>query len=360
MTRQIRPSTPVDGPAIAALLLEEGLNPNIEPAQLHWKYWQERPDWPGPRSYVLAQGTQIVGHAGIVPSTCAWGTERITVIHMIDWAARKTAVGAGVALLKHIGRLADVLMGVGGSEHTLRILPHLGFRTVANATEYLLGVYPLRHATRNLNPLWKWPPRLTRSLFWTWGVEARSGNWDARRVTADELSTLTTFLPRSRSGMAVFERSPALFGYLLGCPIAPMKLYALEQAGRMRGYFLLAFAPGEARLADCWLDSDDPAAWRSLIYCAIRTVAASDCLTLAALASEPGLSHRLLECGFQAQRALPVQCLPVAGANLPGNGMHLQLVDYDGAYLYHPEPRVTLRAAGQVDDVQAGGPIPQN
>jgi hypothetical protein len=360
MKREIRPSTPADGPAIAALLVQEGLSPNIEPAQLHWKYWQERADWPRPRSYVLTQGTQIVGHAGVVPGACAWGTDRAVVIHLIDWAARKTAVGAGVALLKHIGRLTDVLLGVGGSEDTLRILPHLGFRTVANATEYVCGLYPLRHSTYNINPLWTWPPRLARSLIWTWSTGVRCGDWQARHVTADELPTLTGFLPASRNGRAVFERSPALFEYFLGCPIAPMRLYALEQAGRARGYFLLAFAPGEARLADCWLDSDDPAAWRGLISCAVRTAAASDCPTLATLASEPGLSRGLLECGFQVRRTLPVQWLPVAGTKFPGESLHIQMLDFDGAYLYHPEPQATLHAAGRRDDAQAPGPVPQS
>ena len=354
MTREIRPSTPADAPAIASLVAEAGLNPNVEPAQLHWKYWQERADWPGARSYVLTNGTQLLAHAGLVPGVCTWGAQRVTVLHLIDWAARRDAMGAGVAVMKHVGRLADALFGVGGSEQTRRILPHVGFRTLGNATEYFCGLYPLRHARVNINPLWKWPPRLARSLAWTWSTRTGRGSWRARCIAADELHALAGHWPVSRNGAPVFERSPALLSYFLGCPIAPMKIYALEQAHRLRGYFLLSFTGREARLADCWLDSDDPAAWRALIYCAIGAAGTSDCLTLTTLATEPLLSRCLLECGFRVHQTLPVQWLAADDMTPPGESMHLQMLDYDAAYLHHPKPREEADATSQRHTGQTG------
>lgn len=359
MTRHIRPSTPDDGPAIAALLTEAGLNPNVEPAQLHWKYWQERGDWPGARSYVLTNGADIVAHAGIVPGACVWDTERVRVIHLVDWAARKTALGAGVALLKHIGQLTDALVAVGGSEHTLRILPNLGFRTIGNATEYVRDLYSLCHLKRSARPLWKWLPRLVRSLAWTLRVRTSCVNWRARRVELNELHVLSGLLPAPRDGTAVFERNESLLSYFLQCPIASMELYALEHAGRLRGYFLLSFVPREARMADCWIDSEDPSVWRSLIRCAVREVARSDCLTLTTLASEPMLSRCLIYCGFQARRALPVQWLPANGSAIPGGSVHVQMLDYDAAYLYHPKQRMTPAAVLR-GDPQARSLAPQS
>jgi hypothetical protein len=73
MTRSVRPSTPADAPAIVALLTEAGLQPSVDPQHLHWKYWQPRADWPGPRSYVLTSDSELIAHGAIIPGTCTWG-----------------------------------------------------------------------------------------------------------------------------------------------------------------------------------------------------------------------------------------------------------------------------------------------
>ncbi len=130
MRTNIRPSVPADAPAIVALLAAAGLKPNVEPEALDWKYWQEREDWAGARSYVATRGAQILAHAAVVPGSCAMDSRRVTVLHLIDWASRADATGVGVSLMKHLGRLADALLAVAGSGQTLRILPHIGLPTV--------------------------------------------------------------------------------------------------------------------------------------------------------------------------------------------------------------------------------------
>ena len=128
MKVRIRPSTPEDAPAIVALMRQAGLNPDDADKWLHWKYWQERPDWPGARSFVVANDSNILAHSGFVPGACLWNGHRATVIHMMDWAASAGMVGSGVALMKYIAGLADALIGVGGSRYTRQALPMVGFR----------------------------------------------------------------------------------------------------------------------------------------------------------------------------------------------------------------------------------------
>lgn len=337
MKSSIRPSTPDDAPALAALMLEAGLRTNAEPDELRWKYWQERGDWPGPRSFVMARGSEIFAHAGVIPGTCVMGARRVGIIHMIDWAARSSAPGAGVALMKYLGRRTDALLAIGGSTETLRILPHLGFRPCGSAMAFVRSLRPLRILTPSVHAAWRLPPRFLRSVLWKLNAPSASTNdWQVRAVRLSETRTVTPVFPAPTQGMAVLERNEDLFRYALTCPIAPMELYAMEKAGRVRGYFLLAFALGQARLADCWMESEDAADWRALIHCAVRQAKRNPrAAELVAWASDPALSRCLLECGFHARDTFQAQLLARDHSNFPSAIVRLQMLDNDAAYR-HP------------------------
>src|SRR3974390_3086016 len=166
MSSAVRPSTPEDGPAIIALLAAAGLAANVGPRELEWKYWQERTDWPGPRSFVLTKDGEILAHAAMVPGVLAWQAERARALHLIDWGARRSASGAGVSLMKYIGRQADVLLAIGGSAQTLQILPHVGFRPCGTTTSLVHTLHPLRLLKTGVARGWKRLPRVARSIWW--------------------------------------------------------------------------------------------------------------------------------------------------------------------------------------------------
>jgi hypothetical protein len=330
----IRPSAPQDAPALAALLAKAGLRPNSGPEEMHWKYWLERPDRPGPRSFVLTRDSEILAHAAAVPGVCRWGDRRISVLHAIDWAALPGAAGTGSSLMKHLGKSADALLAIGGSAQTLQLLPHLGFRPAGTATCYVRPLHPLRILTPSAHPTWKLLPRLARSVLWT--LQAQSGGidgWGVRQISPEELPRIAAVLPVPTHDMAVFERCADLFRYALTCPIVSMQLYAVEKAGRTRGYFLLAFAARQARLADCWVDSEDPVDWRALIQCAVREAKRHPrAAELAAWASDPMLSRCLSECGFHARGRLPVLLLSPQNPVLTPATLRVQMLDNDTAY----------------------------
>src|SRR5579872_2366707 len=112
--RVVRPSTPADGAAIASLV--GGWPPNVAPGQLAWKYWKAPL---APLSFVSCEGSAIIAHAGLVPGACLTVSGRLTFALVIDWAADRRAAGAGLALLKYVGRSFDALFAVGGSSDTL-------------------------------------------------------------------------------------------------------------------------------------------------------------------------------------------------------------------------------------------------
>ncbi len=333
--RSIRPSTPADAPAIVALFDETGRRPNAEPQHLYWKYWQPRADWPGPRSFVLASGSELIAHTAIIPGVAAWGSRRVRMIQMIDWVARRGEAGAGVALLKYLGRQADTLLSVAGSDETRRIQPHLGFEPAGIARGYARTLYPLRLLRSDEIPLWRRWPRVARSIAWKLAAPPPGGaDCEVQRLGAGDIEQIASVLPAPARGMAVLERSVELFRFVLTCPIVSMALYRVTKSGLTRGYFLLAHAPGQVRIADCWLTSDDPADWRSMILCAVAEAARDPyAVEVVSVTNDPLLAAALHACGFHARFEIPIQVR--SGADkLPAAPLRVQMLDNDTAYLY--------------------------
>lgn len=306
--RWLRPSIPEDGPAIVALMKQAGLQPHEDPRHLHWKYWQAHPDWPGSRSYVLTDGKDILAHGAVCSGTMRWDVMEARVIHMIDWAARHDSIGAGVLLMKHIARMTDFLLAIGGSRHTLRIMPRTGFRLLGTVTGYVRTLSPLRILERPCQTRWKVAPRIARSALWSMTApRARVTDWQVRRIEVEEVSRIEPVLPHRRADLALLGRTPDLLRHILASPIVPVELYALEKAGRMGGYFILSYAPGQARLADLWMASEDPADWRALVHAAVRQSSSRGGLAeLAAWSSDPELARVFEACGFHPRVALPM------------------------------------------------------
>ena len=340
MTRiGFRSTTVADESTIRSLLQEaHGVapgHPMFEGRHLHWKYWEPRDDWQGSRSYVLTRDGRIMAHGAIVPAVCSWGTERLKMLHVIDWAARAEARGAGNTLMQHIGTLGDAIITSDGGEAALRLLPFLGFvESSTKVTLYVRPVRPLLYLTAADAPRWRLAARCVRNTLWA--LRAPSGvedGWLARPVAAAEVAATSIPWPAPRRATAVLERSAAVMSYWLQCPASPMELYVVGNGAAAQGYFVLAFAPGQARLADCWLDSDAPEAWEALLHLAVRHATRhSGVAEVAAMCSEPLLARALERCGFHARVARPLFVRAANGIRLPPAGMRIQMLDDDTAY----------------------------
>jgi hypothetical protein len=337
MTRAIRPSTPADAGAIVALLAQAGLQPSVGPQELRWRYWLPRADWPEPRSYILTQGSTPIAHGAVVPGAWLSGSRRLRVVHAIDWVAQRGAVGAGAMLMKYIGQRADALLAVGGSAETRRLLPNLGFRAAGAVHGYVRTLHPLRllkdaggHPLRRLY-------RAARAAARVLGApRAPPADWVSRRLTAATLHELSAVLPASRPGLAVGERSVALFAYALECPILPLAVHLVERAGRARGYFLLTSAPGQVRIGDCWLDSDDVGDWSAMLALAVAEATADpQAAEIVGWANDTLTARALEACGFRGMGATGMLLRPTGETALPEEPLRVQMIDSDAAYLHH-------------------------
>jgi hypothetical protein len=333
--RNFRPSNPGDAAAIATLLNAAGLHPVVRPDAEHWKYWQPRGDWAGDRSFVLTDDGKLIAHAAIIPGVLAWGGERASIVQVVDWAARADAGGAGFSLMKRLSRIADGAISIAGSSHTRQILPHLGFKPAGEVAGYVRPLRPLRIFGTRARSRWRLLPRFARSVLWTARAPARGGEeFKVRRITAEALAEVRAALPTASPDLAVLERSEGSLRHALDCPLLPVELHALERSGRLQGYFLIATAGAQARLADCWMVSRDPADWRALIQCAVRQARQHPAVAeLAAWASDPLLAECLSRCGFHARSRRPVGLMMRAGRPAPAATLRVQMLDTDAVYL---------------------------
>lgn len=312
-------------------------HPMLEHRHLYWKYWQPRTGWQGSRSYILSGDDRIIAHAAVAPAIYAWGNSRLNVLHVIDWAARPETRGAGSTLMQHIGTLCDAILASSGSDLAWPLLPLLGF-TESNTvvTLYARPIRPLEYLTGAQVPRWRLAARCVRSVFWALRApSAAPRSHQARALAADALAAAPLPWPAPKSGTAVLERSADVMSYWLQCPVARMELYAVENSSDVEGYFMLAFVPGQARLADCWLDRDAPAEWEALVHLAVRQAARHpDVAEVVATCSEPLLAGALQRCGFHARGSRPLLVRPRNGVQLPVAGIRIQMLDDDAAYLH--------------------------
>jgi hypothetical protein len=327
----IRPSTPEDGPAIAALV--GGASPSLAPAALAWKYWQAPSR---PRSFVSCSGQRLVAHVGLVPGTCLTLTGRLRFAHVIDWAADRRAAGAGLALMKYVGRSFDALFAVGGSSDTQRILPLAGFRPRGTVSGFVRPLRPLRVLSDHRRAHWRTVPRLARNILRTVRAPTRSvRGWSVRRLDADGIGSLSSTLPAPRADLAVMERTAGSLAHALACPIARTELYVAERDDEPRGYFLMVFVPGQARLADCWAVEPRADDWAVLVQLSINTAKRdSSVAEMMAWSSEPVLSQALTSCGFHRRHELPFSLRPSRDSDCRIPVLRIQPLDNDAAFMH--------------------------
>ncbi len=224
--------------------------PSLLPAVMSWKYWDERTDFAGPRSYILERDGAIVAHTGLWPMTFGSGENVVRGVHMIDWASAKESAGAGLALVQKLAGMFDFIVGIGGTDMTRKVLPAFGFQEHAQVWKGARPIRPvaqaLTHQFRNL----KLPPRLVRNTLRSMKGDTPYKIWSAREIQPQDIARDIATGPDTAH---FAPRSPEFFEYFLRCPAAPAHLYGIFDGAEMKGHFIICVVRGQARVAGIWL-----------------------------------------------------------------------------------------------------------
>lgn len=339
MKSVLRASTLDDLPLIRRMLLDvfhapEDF-PSVDSTNLNWKYFAARTDYSEPRSFLAEREGAIVAHGAVWPGSILTMAGRLPSLHVIDWAGKPEVAGAGTSLMMQLSRKARVTCAAGGSEDTRKLLPLLGFRPRQKLSRWARPLRPwkqlLTHPYRNA----KLPARLVRNLAWRYSRPlAAPRGWSFELLSPVLLPE--SLLPRPEPGLSVFERSNALFEYLVACPVASIRLFVAYRDREPLGYFCLSFVPGSARIIDAWVTGDN---WRALYRLAIRAALEQpDVCEIVTVAGIERATVALAGEGFRPLGDLDLNLL--AGKDtLPDSGeYHFQMVDSDIGFLHSRRP----------------------
>jgi len=309
--------------------------PFVQAALLRWKYDEPRPDWSGTRSFVWKVGDAIAAHACLCPVSYMLPSGDVTGSYLIDWAASRNSVGAGVKLLRSLSSQCDTLFAVGGSSDTRRILPHLGYRHVCDLRLYARVLRPWRQFRSDPFPRrWKAPLRLTRNAIWSLGsMPEVPHDWSDQRINTFDLSAQPLFDARADSAFPCTRRTPELMNYYLRCPSAVFIAALLLRLGVPIGWYVLSRVGGQVRIADIWVNSGSAADWLAA-YTVATSAASSDpeACELVASASIPPAAEALSRAGFRFRHAEPVLVLDPRKLFAASQSLNVTFLESDLAY----------------------------
>ena len=285
----------------------------FEVRHMRWKYWGAADDG-CPRGYVLVRDGAIVAHAGVLPLRCRTPAGSVTLLHPFDWMSEPSAIGSGAALLSRLNKLADGLLIVGGSAMTQRMVRPLGFRPFGDVQLYAVAAAAPR------------PPAA----------------YETRPLAA----TVLPRAPNSAPPWLAFERPASWLSACLSCPALPMELSSVSRDGHPLGELMLAFAPGQARVAAFWPRSTEHSARAALLVAARQLAAARDGIDeVVCMANAPDDRQALEAAGFRAVGAVPMFVLAALSTIGDTDRLAFQMLDGDLAFLHDGHPRPWLPAS---------------
>ena len=304
---------------------------------MRWKYFVDHPQWKGPRSLALKEKGQIVAHGGVWPVSLLSSKGEIKGIHVIDWAASRSSVGAGVHLLRKMSGLADMLMTIGGSEDTRALLPKLGYKRCGEVRRYARVVRPWLHFRTTAQKNWKTPFKLLgHSVSALAEIPPVPAGWHASKIASFTGSMVSACFHQT-TGSTAPRRTAAGLNYLLSCPGANFSGFLVTQAEKPIGYFLLAQLGRQARIVDLRIDRKDGKSWQSVCALAAGTAAEDpETCEIVAASSNEATGNVWLQTGFTTRRTDRIFCFDPQ--NLAGSRPQFDLTLADGDMCFLSQP----------------------
>lgn len=307
-------------------------NPALNPFRsevLQWKYFADHPQWTGPRSFAIKQAGPIVAHGGVWPVMLETPNGQVRAIHLIDWAASRTAIGAGIHLLRKMAGLGDVLLTIGGSQDTRNLLPKLGYKRYGELRRYARVIRPWLQFRTTPEKNWKTPIKFLRNSIQSLKrIPAAPKGWQATKVPRFPESVEGVIGQTTRSMSP--RRTAGGLNYLLDCPAAAFSGFLVSQGQKLRGYFLLTQIGRQVRIVDIRSDGEDQESWEATCDLAIRNAAEDpEICEIVAASSLEATGKLWLQSGFIHRETDPILCYDPRNLLSSASALDLSLADGD-------------------------------
>ncbi len=329
-----RATTPADEPRIIDLMKESfglaGTSAELDSRFLHWKYWAPHPLFGNSRSHVVEKEGALLAHGCIWPIHLLTSLGEMSCFHLVDWAARQDAPGAGMRILREFCGGFSASFSIGGSSMTRKILPAVGFRSYN----------PISFLTQPMPPYGRRPPKRTPVSFMRSNLGrlfspevGLPAGWD---IEIREPEQIPAFLwpdwPDASPGLAVSLRSPALLAHIAKCPEIKKSLCCvLSRRSEPIAYLYTVQIGEQLRLADygpAGLD-EETSVIVGRAFQEISRNSFSHVTELMAVTSETGVLAGLLQTGFQLRGETPITVLTKNPDLQQVDRFRLTLLDWD-------------------------------
>ena len=311
---------------------------SFRPDVLAWKYFSKHPDWPEGGSFAVKQSGRIVAHGGVWPVRLQAQGRELRAIHLIDWAASRSAVGAGVYLLRKIAGLADLLITVGGSQDTASVLPKLGYKCCGEFLQYARVIRPWLHFRTTSQKNWKQPLKFLRNFLRSFpAAPSIPEGWTAEKLTIFP-DWLEPEIARKSCDSTTSLRTVAQLNHLLNCPAAKFSGYLVREQKQLRGFFLLATIGHQTRIVDVRLTGAERSSWPAICQLAAGTAAADPNIAeITAASSIAPIQEALSKAGFLRRQTDKIFSLDPRALIPSGRPIDLSLIDGDLCIVMDPK-----------------------
>jgi hypothetical protein len=297
---------------------------------LRWKYIEPAEHGLEDASYILGSNGRIVAHAGLRVTTFR-GPDggRLKCGVIIDWAADRSAPGAGIALYRHLMGQVPATYLIGGTPTTQAVAERLGFKRAQRARVYARWVRPL-------DEFLKRPVTPRSALRLLHGVAhatldrlAPVDNLSIMAVTAFDES-FTDVVAGAVATHSVAERSIAALNHRLRNPMSPTRAYLILRGDKAIGCALTTLGTWNARILALYGRFASPKDLAAA-YALITAELASDprVCRVSVLCSAAPLQEALVANGFWLNRVEPVSFYDPAGRVSSVGDLDIQYFDAD-------------------------------
>jgi hypothetical protein len=301
---------------------------------LRWKYWTPVNSWDGSRSMVLENDGVIAAHGGCCPLRFTTGEagKAVSSVQVIDWASDNTVPGGGLLIQRHVLRLCDTLLAIGGSEDTLKLIPQVKwFRPLPPCLIYGRPLRPFRMRRRSTTI--REAGRTLRNVKWSlFPVVRPSPEWTWHPITKFSAPFAMPFTG------AMIERTADELNYMLDCPGATFVPLLVSRKATVCGHALLSLVHGQCRIVDLVVADPELDTWSSALASLLGWIRTETPAAEVSVGSSLEMMQQVFtDCGFRRRGARAVFMADPAKKLAEITPVEINFLIGDSAYLGVPD-----------------------